>query len=301
MTSSIRSSPPGARDVLAQVILPTLHRQRWSLDGAASGALGRVIHLSAGRGELAHADGELALRAPDVAWLPGGVGRSLRVEPGSTGIVVGISESLLAAAIGQHADSGPLRQLTGRLCRLSAHEAGPRAELERSLLAIDTEAGRAAGGSWHYLAAQLTIVLVLMGRLAGSALPAPVAGQGAARLQRFRHLVEAQLREHWPIARYASELSMSPDRLHDLCVRTLGRTPTALVHERVAHEACLLLSGSDLSVERVAADLGFHSASHFSRFFKRWRAVGPKAWREQARQRARAGQGGLPQSYADWP
>ena len=96
-------------------------------------------------------------------------------------------------------------------------------------------------------------------------------------------------------------MSLSADRLHDLCVRALGRSPITLVHQRLAREACLLLSGSDLSVERLSADLGFTSASHFSRFFKRHMNLGPKAWREQSRAQAAAGKPGLPTSYADWP
>ena len=292
----------GARDVLAQVILPTLHAQRWSLDGGQTGAMSRVIHLSSGRGEVRHSEGELALRAPDFLWLPAGTARSLRVEAGSAGVAVGVSDSLLAASIGDQADSAALRQVSARLCSFGAPEAPAREELLRSLLAIEAEARRGAGGAWHYLAAQLTIVLVMLWRIAGrDAGTMHASGPATLRLQRFRHLVEAQFREHWTMARYASELSTSADRLHDLCVRTLARTPIALVHKRLAREACLLLSGSELSIERLAGELGFSSASHFSRFFKRWMSVGPKAYREQSRALAASGRSLPLASYADWP
>ena len=126
-------------------------------------------------------------------------------------------------------------------------------------------------------------------------------GHAAQRLLRFRHLVEAQFRAHWTIARYAEELAISADRLHDQCVQALGRGRPALVHQRLVREACGLLAGIDLSIERLAGDLGFGSASHFSRFFKRWMTVGPKAWRERTRAQAGAGQPPGPASYADWP
>lgn len=292
----------GARDVLAQAIVPTLHRQQWSLDGAQASAMYRVVHLSSGRGDLSHSDGNLPLRAPDIVWLPAGAARTLRVDAGSTGVAVGVSDSLLAASIGNQADSAVLRQISSRLCSFSTSETSARDELVRSLLAIEAEARRGAGGSWHYLAAHLTIVLVMLWRMAGRELTAAQsAGHVAQRLQRFRHLVEAQFRDHWPMARYAGELSMSADRLHDLCVRNLGRAPVALVHQRLVREACLLLSGSDHSIERLATELGFASASHFSRFFKRWMEVGPKAFRERSRAQAAAGLPTLPTSYADWP
>lgn len=298
----------GAREVLAQVIQPTLHRQRWSLDGAPSGAMYRAIHLSSGRGEVSHSAGTMVLRAPELVWLPAGAARSLRVEAGSTGVVVGVSDSLLAASIGDQAESAALRQISAQPCQFSLHETAVRDELVRSLLAIELEARQGTGGAWHYLAAHLTIVLVLLWRNAGRE-PGGAGEPGAPqrgtpanqRLQRFRHLVEAQFRQHWTVARYAQALSVSPDRLNDLCVRSLGRAPLALVHQRLAREACLLLSGSDMSVERLAGDLGFASASHFSRFFKRCMTVGPKAWRVQSRALAASGKPGSPASYADWP
>lgn len=297
-----RHAMPGARDVLAQLIQPTLHPQRWSLEGAQSGGMYRAIHLSAGRARLDHTEGQLQLRAPDVAWLPTGSARSLHVEAGSTGVIVGVSDPLVAAAIGDQADSRALRQISARLCSFTDFETTYRDELVRALLAIEAEAQSGVGGSWHYLSAHLTIVLVMLWRMAGRSAPqAPAHDPHAERLQRFRHLVEAQFRQHWPVAQYAAELGLSADRLHDLCVRHVDRAPITLIHQRLVREGCLLLSGSDLSIERLSADLGFASASHFSRFFKRWLGTGPKAWRQQSRSLAVAGMPSEPTSYADWP
>jgi AraC family transcriptional regulator, transcriptional activator of pobA len=299
---------PGARDVLAQLVAPTLHAQRWSLEGAQAGAMSRAVHLASGRGLLGHGGGELPLRAGDIVWLPAGSARSLRVDAGSVGVTVGVSDALLAAAMGEQADAAPLRQVSARMVAVSAPEPGPRDELVRSLHAIEAEARRGAGGSRPYLAAHLTLVLVTLWRLTSRDGAEPVPGargaqgpRGHQRLLRFRHLVEAQFRQHWPVARYAAELALSADRLHELCVGTLGRPPLALVHQRLVREACSLLAGTDLAVERLAADLGFGSASHFSRFFRRWMGTPPSAWRAQVRAQAAAGRPVGPASYADWP
>lgn len=300
--SGLRPGAAAARDVLAQRIVPTLHAQRWSLDGAQPGALSRAIHLQCGRGMLTHAGGDMPLRPGDIVWMPAGHARSLRVEPGSAGVSVGVSDALLAAAMGDHAEAAALRQVSLRPCTVTAAEPAPRDELVHSLMAIEAETQRGAGVSRPYLAAHLALVLVMLWRLTsreGSELPP--AGAGAPRLLRFRHLVETQFRAHWPLGRYAAELGISTDRLHDLCEHTLGRNPLALVHQRLVREACSLLAGTDLSVERVAADLGFGSASHFSRFFKRWLDESPTAWRARARAQAARGRAALPASYADWP
>jgi AraC family transcriptional activator of pobA len=103
------------------------------------------------------------------------------------------------------------------------------------------------------------------------------------------------------VARYAAELGLSADRLHDLCVQQLGRSPRQLLHQRTVREACALLAGTEHPIERIAGALGFGSASHFSRLFKRWLGVSPQGWRQQARREPGRGSAALPASYADWP
>jgi AraC-like DNA-binding protein len=291
-----------ARDVLAQPIDPALHVQRWSLDGRDASALSRAIHLQSGHGVLADVEGELPLRAGDVVWLPAGAARWLRVEAGSTGIVVGVSDLLLALAIGQRADATNLRQVSQRRCVITAPEPGPREELLHSLRAIQVESKRGAQASCSYLAAHLALVLIMLWRLTTSERDEPQAlGPGAQRLLRFRHLVEAQFRAHWPVWRYADELGVSTDRLHELCAQRLGRSPLQLVHQRLVREACSLLVETDLPVARIASELGFGTVSSFSRFFKRWQGHGPQAWRVEARRHRLAGKVAQPSSYADWP
>jgi AraC-like DNA-binding protein len=295
----------GARDVQALRIEPTLHPQRWSLEAGApagGGALSRCVHLASGRGQLWHAGGELPLRGGDVVWLPAGQARALRVDAGTHGLTVGVTDALLAAAAGDRPDAAPLRAVSARPVVLGGTEPAARDELVRSLQAMEAEARSGASVSRPYLVAHLTLVLVALWRLAShTGTDAQATAPGHARLLRFRHLVEAQFRHHWPVARYAQELAISPDRLHDLCVRALGRPPLALVHQRVVREACSLLAGTDLSVEHVAQDLGFGSGSHFSRFFRRWTGSAPGRWRAQTRALAASGRPAAPASYADWP
>ncbi len=295
MPDTLRPPPPpaSARDVQAQRFAPTLHRQRWSLDVGPGAALSRAIHLNSGRGLVLHTEGQTPLRPSDIVWLPAGSAREVLVEAGSAGVTVGVSDPLLAAAMGARDDEAPLRQVSARRLTVTAPDGALRDEVVHSLMAIEAEARSRNGGLRPYLAAHLTIVLVGLWRLSShDAMEALASRPGGQRLQRFRHLVEAQFRSHWPVSRYAHELGLSADSLHDLCVRALGRSPLALLHQRVVREACSLLAGTDLSVDRLATDLGFGSASHFSRFFKRWLGAGPKAWRGQARQLAAAG---LPQ------
>lgn len=290
-----------AREVLASAFESSLQPRQWSLAPSAGGtALSRAIHLASGQGTLWHAGGEWRLRAGDVAWLPAGQAQVLRVEAGSSGINVGVADTLLASALGERPDAAGLRAVAGRSLLAGGAEPALRQELVRSLQAMEAESRLEAGSSRPYLAAHLTLVLVLLWRLTSRDHGPEAELPGPERLLRFRHLVEAQFRHHWPVARYAQELAISPDRLHDLCVRALGRPPLALVHQRVVREACSLLAGTDLPVEHVAQDLGFGSGSHFSRFFRRWTGSAPGRWRAQTRAQAASGRPSTA-SYADWP
>lgn len=120
-------------------------------------------------------------------------------------------------------------------------------------------------------------------------------------LERFRHLVEAHLRERWPVQRFAVELGVSPDRLHDICTRTLGKPPQRLIRDRLTFEAQALLQRSHQTLDQIADYLGFRSTSQFSVFFKNEVGVPPGAFRK-----ASTNQSGTMQplnigSYADWP
>lgn len=59
-----------------------------------------------------------------------------------------------------------------------------------------------------------------------------------------------------------------------------GTSYQELLDEARAEHACWLLSHSRLSVEAVAEQLGYVDTSNFSRTFKRWRGVTPRAFRQ---------------------
>ncbi len=64
--------------------------------------------------------------------------------------------------------------------------------------------------------------------------------------------LETHFRERWRIVDYARDLGVSHDRLHDICVRMLQRTPLELLHDRLGHEAGLRLARSGQSIEALA-------------------------------------------------
>jgi len=120
-------------------------------------------------------------------------------------------------------------------------------------------------------------------------------------LQHFRQLLETHFRDHWPINRYASAIGVTPDRLHDLCRRHIGRAPSVLVQERMIHEARMMLENTAMSADLISAKIGFRDASHFSRFFKTRVGLPPVTYRTSVLKSRQTDTPPPAHSYTDWP
>jgi AraC family transcriptional activator of pobA len=116
-------------------------------------------------------------------------------------------------------------------------------------------------------------------------------------VQRFRQLVELHYRESLGVEAFAGLLGVTRAHLHDACLRDAGRTPLALIHDRLITEAKLRLEQTELLVEQVAYGLGFREAAYFNRFFRRMTGQSPGAYRRTRR----AARHPSPASFAAWP
>lgn len=287
----------------AQRIDTTLDTRRYALANGRHDTARAAILLLSGSASLSLDKDSIELTAPALAWVNVPPQSHLRVSPGSAGYLLSLSDVLVKEAAGQGAESVPLRYLADRRVvqnRLDAAEAVQ--EMAASCRSIERELKLGGKASWSYLTAHLALILIHCWRLSGLE---DVSQQGhstnSTLLMRFRHLAELHLREHWKIACYAAELGISHDRLHDICVRTLKRTPLELLHDRLTHEACLRLVRSGLTIEQVAADLGFRSTTHFSRFFRLRTGLTPARYRLEAKQQISRNEALAIRNYADWP
>lgn len=101
----------------------------------------------------------------------------------------------------------------------------------------------------------------------------------AAALRRLdRHVWTEPLRE----AELASELGISVGHLERVFSRAMGLTPRAYLRKRRVEAAVAALSDSTTPAKKVAYDLGFVSAAHFSNWLKRETGRSPRAHRTRA-------------------
>jgi AraC family transcriptional activator of pobA len=290
-----------ATDGLAvQHIESKLHQTLWRL--AEPGSHARVfILLEDGEGWLDDRAKDLPekISSPSFHWLVRAEGLRLRAEAGSTGYIGSVSEAFLAQLSAGHADAAMLGFAAN-----SDHHLELNNDAEREVVAIlgslHRELDSPRVGFSIVVAAQLRILLITMLRLAGLDSSFEGAGSEARFLQRFRELVEANFRARWTVKHYAEHIGISHDRLHSLCSRRLGRTPKALIAERVAREAALGLERSTMSLEQLSYSLGFRDPAHFSHFFKRVTGISPGAHRRRSIGSNKENQ--RPSvTFADWP
>ena len=228
--------------------------------------------------------------------------RSLRILAGSEGLLFSFGQQQASAVIGHGADGEALLSLLENrvLVRLDRGDVALR-EAEFALeLVMNVARDRAPGGETLSEAALKIVLVALLRNLPASFSAQRRADRSSRLLQSFRHLLEARFRDRWGVARYAEELRISPDRLHDLCTSKLNRTPSELITERTDYEAKILLQNSPVSISEISNRLGFNDPSHFSRFFTRLNDESPRAFRKRSLKSQRSGIV-APIDFSEWP
>jgi len=93
--------------------------------------------------------------------------------------------------------------------------------------------------------------------------------------------MQRRLAEALPNPALAREAGMATNAFVRLFRQATGDTPQRrLARERV-DRACILLANTRLPIEQIACDCGFANRYHFSRVFKRFRGLGPAAYRKR--------------------
>ena len=110
------------------------------------------------------------------------------------------------------------------------------------------------------------------------ALPADYA-EGNSRSEelynQFLMAVERYFNCYADVAFYAEQLNVSPRYLGQVTRRINGRSPKAIIDERIVSEITSLLTSTNRPLKDIALRLGFSSQAHLSRFFKKHKGLSP--------------------------
>ncbi len=266
--------------VHAERIVSRAPSHDWEISVHRHAHLAQALAVTQGGGVLRVDAIEQPFAAPWLVWIPTGAVHAYSFTPGTDGIVVSVSADVLETVIGGDAEAARLREaaesiFTGPMPRVEQIDLDAGAVLD----ALAREAAGSLPGSASAVTALLRLLLVglLRSRARGT------GAEPAARAEihrRFRRLVEAHLREAWPIARFAEALAVTTDRLHAACTEAVGKAPQAILHDRLMLEARRNLIHTRLTVAEIAFDLGFRDPAYFSRFFAARAGMSPAAYRK---------------------
>ena len=83
------------------------------------------------------------------------------------------------------------------------------------------------------------------------------------------------------MAFYAEQLNVSPRYLGQMTRRVSGRSPKAIIDDRIIAEVTTMLTAAHYPLQEVAQRLGFSSQAHLSRFFKKRKGVSPTEYQHR--------------------
>jgi AraC family transcriptional regulator len=226
----------------------------------------RLTRMSGGRTcEVDSAPGSTVVSGPDpITWL--------RVHEATEALEIYPDPAFLAAAASRWA-SRPV-EIDQRVGHRDGVVLGVASVLRRAHVTGSPVSDVAAGTLAHRL------VEHLLSSYGGVVVPHGGGRLAARTVDRVTDVVEAGLHRTLTLDELAATAHLSPYHFSRAFRTTTGLPPYAFVTARRMDRARLLLSTTGLTVDVVAAKVGFGNLSHFRRTFRRHHGVVPSAIRK---------------------
>lgn len=93
--------------------------------------------------------------------------------------------------------------------------------------------------------------------------------------------VGSSLAEEWTLSKLAKQAGYSSEHLRRLCRKQLGRSPMHQVTYMRMRKATELLVNTDLTIEAIAQQVGYHNPFVFSNAFTKWIGWRPSEYRRK--------------------
>ena len=265
----------------------------------------QIIYLRSGAIDLVTIPQDIRkhIEAPALLCLPVDRQWQVRLGAGSSGMHLAVNDIGMTSAIGSRPEAVELRIMVSDLAALPLGGlAEQEARISAALHAIMEEDRRKSPGHVVILEAHLRCLLIHFWReVYKTDETITEGGHQTILLRRFRQLLETHYRSRWRVRDYANALGTTADQLHNLATLKLKRKPLDLIHERSHREAKALLTRSNMTLEQIAAYLGFKTSAQFSALFRKLEGLPPGKYRSErfAQQTELAIEQDT--SFYDWP
>jgi AraC family transcriptional activator of pobA len=263
----------------------------WEIDAHVHQGLHQVLWLRAGSVEAVLDETRSPAEGPAALVIPPGAVHAFRFSRDCDGFVLTVNATRLAE--GDAVGVGEALQTLFAAPRMLALDASAPelARLQALFEALHAEnealdAGSAPGAGpvplWLARAVVWRLAQLALRHERGQAHAGRRDASGRQSLYtRWVVLLESHYLAHWPVSRYAERLGLSTERLNRMVRAETGHNAQALLHARLAREACRRLVYVAVPVSRLAFELGFEDPAYFCRFFKRHTGLSPRAYRAQ--------------------
>jgi len=188
--------------------------------------------------------------------------------------------SWLAAGVFGLAAAFPELFAPGKGQARRGHFAGTPAELTRLVKEMELERLRGGTGSQAILRLKLAELLLKLSRCRPKARRVDLREKALGLVD--ERLVSA-FDEAFSLKALAREAGMHPNSLARLYRKARGRSLSDAWECRRVEKACEFLAHGEMSVTRIAGEVGFNDLSFFYRIFKRYRGMAPGDWRQKQR------------------
>lgn len=98
--------------------------------------------------------------------------------------------------------------------------------------------------------------------------------------EEYLSLISSHIHNMKKVSEYAAQLNCSPDKLNEVCKKTLDKTALELIHEELILEIRRLLLLNEMTLKEMSFHLNFDSQSNFSGFIKTQTGMTPKELQE---------------------
>ena len=99
-------------------------------------------------------------------------------------------------------------------------------------------------------------------------------------LEKLLELIDIHFYNNKQVTYYAEELNITIYQLNSITKKTLGKSCSQLINERIILEAKRNLTATSNQINEISFDLGYDDTSYFIRFFKNKTGLTPENFRQ---------------------